>query len=135
MGTIIATADTAETIAQPNLPTPDEGYDGYDYMEKAEGAGWSAMGNWGEGGYDLGSWPYVMFFVRTARDSSGMLYGFGEYCEGDLFTDWFRGKGECNEAITRKAFGYWKAGQGHGPAPLPATVEELAHEFRVPSRF
>ena len=135
MGTIIRTADTEETISRPNLPTMEDGYDGYDYMGFAERRGWSAMGNWGEKGYDLGSWPYVIMFVRTARDERGALYGFGQYCEGDLTTDWYRTKGACNEAITRKAFWYWKAGQSDGPENLPDTYEELAPEFRIPSRY
>lgn len=135
MGTIIRTSDTGEIISESNLPSA-EWCDGYDYMERAEARGWSAMGSWGEDGYDLGSWPYVIGFVRVVRDgASRYLYGFGLYCEGDLTTDYYRTKDACNEAISRQAFTFWKLGQSQGPKDLPEAFEDLAVEYRRPSKY
>ncbi|CAM3307774.1 hypothetical protein PSET11_02458 [Arthrobacter ulcerisalmonis] len=134
MGTITRTADTGEVITEPNLPSA-EWCDGYDYMDRAAKHGWSAMGNWGEEGYDLGAWPYVIMFVRVVRDGGRHLYGFGRYVEGDLSADYYRSKEACNEAISRQAFWYWHHGQSDGPRNLPETFESLAPEYRVPSKY
>lgn len=134
MGTIIRTADTGEAISEKNLPSA-EWCEGYDYIDRAARAGWSAMGNWGEEGYDLGAWPYVIMFTRVVRDGGRYLYGFGHYVEGDLSADYYRSKEACNEAISRQAYWYWKNGQSDGPKNLPATFESLAPEYRVPSKY
>lgn len=38
--------------------------DGYSDMEVAAQEGWSAISGWGQDGYDLGDWPYVVISVR-----------------------------------------------------------------------
>lgn len=78
----------------------------------------------------------MILFIRVVRDgASRYLYGFGHYVEGDLSTDYYHSKGECNEAISRQAFWYWKHGQSDGPRNLPAKFEDLAGEYRRPSRY
>ncbi|MDJ0315771.1 hypothetical protein [Arthrobacter antibioticus] len=72
MGTIIKTADTQETISEKNLPSSD-GWSGYDYMERANAQGWTALALWGKDGYDFGQWPYVIGFVRVVRDGARRL--------------------------------------------------------------
>jgi hypothetical protein len=42
-----------------------ESDDGYSDMEVEERRGWRVIASWGSDGWDLGHWPYVMFYVRT----------------------------------------------------------------------
>ena len=134
MGAIIKTTDTGETISRKNLPSA-EGWSGYDYIERAESRGWTALALWGKDGYDFGQWPYVIGFVRVVRDGARRLYGFGTYVEGDLTTDYFRSWDACNEAISRQAFWYWNAGQSDGPKDLAASFEDMQAEYKVPSSY
>ena len=134
MGTIIKTTDTGETISQKSLPSA-EWCDGYDYIERAEARGWTALALWGKDGYDFGSWPYIIGFVRVVRDGARRLYGFGTYIEGDLTTEYFRSWDACNEAISRQAFCYWNAGQSDGPRDLAASFEAMQAEYKVPSDY
>jgi hypothetical protein len=61
-----------------------ESYDGYSDMEAEERRGWIVVPNWGRDGWDLGHWPYVMFYVRNHGDGG---YGLLEIVEGDR-TEW-----------------------------------------------
>lgn len=131
MGTIIKTTDTEEIISEKNLPSA-EWCDGYDYIERAESRGWTALALWGKDGYDFGQWPYVIGFVRVVRDGARRLYGFGVYVEGDLTTDYYRSWDACNEAISRQAFWYWNAGQSDGPKDLAAKFEDMQAHYKVP---
>jgi hypothetical protein len=42
-----------------------ESDDGYSDMAAEERRGWRVIASWGSDGWDLGHWPYVMFYVRT----------------------------------------------------------------------
>ena len=41
--------------------------DGYDRMEPARRHGWRPLGGWGSRGWDLGSWPLVVVYVRGPK--------------------------------------------------------------------
>ncbi|MCU1531108.1 MAG: hypothetical protein JWO49_679, partial [Arthrobacter sp.] len=94
-----ATADTAEPVTAPSLPADDRAGDGYDWMDTLEGTAWSVLPNWGNEGWDAGSWPYIIFAVARTRDRSGELFGYGTYVEGDTTTHWFRTQDACFEAV------------------------------------
>lgn len=53
-----------------------ESQDGYEDMEVESARGWSAVPSWGEDGWDLGEWPYVVYYVNA---TNGLL----QICEGD----------------------------------------------------
>src|SRR5437763_17067433 len=57
------------------------GMTGYDVMEFAQRIRkWYPVASWGRDGYDLGSWPLVIVFVRNTPDSYEVI----EYVEGDV---------------------------------------------------
>jgi len=43
-----------------------ESCDGYEDMEAEGKRGWRAVSSWGRDGWDLGAWPYVVIYTRTA---------------------------------------------------------------------
>lgn len=38
--------------------------DGYEFMEAGRTEGWQVISAWGEDGWDLGDWPYVVYLFR-----------------------------------------------------------------------
>lgn len=126
------TTDTAEPVTAPALPADDRAGDGYDWMDTLEGTAWSVLPNWGNEGWDAGSWPYIIFTVARIRDGSGELFGYGTYVEGDTSTHWFRSQEACFAAITAEVFFHWASGQSDGPDSLPATAAGLPEEDRKP---
>jgi hypothetical protein len=56
------------------------GEDGYGSIESGNRHGWKARASWGRDGWDLGSWPIVVYFFR---DDDG-AYELAEYVEGDI---------------------------------------------------
>lgn len=132
MLTAIATKDTAETISVPAAPPRDYSGDGYDWLELARNAGWTVIGSWGEDGYDLGSWPYIIFAFRRHTIEGREYFGYCTYVEGDVDAYWFADKRARELAVTKDAFWYWKSGQADGPEDLPASAGGLPHELTVP---
>ena len=62
--------------------------DGYSDMEVAAEDGWHAIAGWGQDGWDLGDWPYVVVSARTLHDMTkdvpeGICYEMRQTCEGD----------------------------------------------------
>lgn len=84
------------------------GCTGYDAMEKVEALGYWVISSWGQDGWDLGSWPYVMVFFRNPPRTPDGTYDVVEYCEGDATT--YR----CPDRATRErlvdgiAFWHWQ---------------------------
>lgn len=106
--------------------------DGYDVMEKAEEQGWHVISSWGKDGWDLGSWPLVIVFVRKKEGK----YEVVEYIEGDI-TQW-----SCPSKLLRQqiidslAFFHWK----HTEKPWVKDYESidqvpLDSELRGPYRL
>jgi hypothetical protein len=56
-----------------------ESDDGYSDMEAEEGRGWHALAGWGQDGWDLGDWPYVVIYVRDQPNSFSLM----QIVEGD----------------------------------------------------
>jgi hypothetical protein len=55
--------------------------DGYGDMEVNESEGWETISGWGEDGWDMGNWPYVMLSKRWTTDKN--LFEVLSVCEGD----------------------------------------------------
>lgn len=69
----------------------EESGDGYDYIQQLEVTGkWAAVGSWGLDGWDLGDWPYLVYFVSKQGDQ----FCVRERCEGDLTTWTFATRAE-----------------------------------------
>lgn len=61
--------------------------DGYQRCSTLGSFGWTILSTWGERGYDLGSWPYVMFYVRRSLKAGELDVWFLLYdVEGDIST-------------------------------------------------
>jgi len=56
--------------------------DGYDDMEVNGKKGWRALSGWGQDGWDLGNWPYVVISHGDKADGDGK-YRLLSVCEGD----------------------------------------------------
>ena len=57
-----------------------QGDDGYTAMDTVRPHGWVPLPQWGAHEADLGTWPYVIVFVRW-RDEG---FDLAEYVEGDV---------------------------------------------------
>jgi hypothetical protein len=55
--------------------------DGYEFMTAARQEGWRTLPSWGNDGWDLGEWPYVVLMVRQRE---GGHFEVVEHVEGDL---------------------------------------------------
>ena len=112
------TKDTQETVTVPDTVDRDLYGEGYDWMESLTGSGWRELAAWGRDGWDLGSWPYIIFAVAQANDEHGKLFGYCTYVEGDVAARWYRTREARNQAISKEAFWYWASGQADGPEGL-----------------
>jgi len=56
------------------------GEDGYTAMDTARTLGWVPLPAWGTRGIDLGTWPYVIIFIRWNDNAFDLV----EYVEGDV---------------------------------------------------
>jgi len=61
--------------------------DGLDWMGGRNEKGWLTLSCWGEDGWDLGEWPYVIFMLRLTDSTAEVCV----YCEGDLTTTTYSG--------------------------------------------
>ena len=87
-----------------------ESDDGYSDMAAEEARGWHAVANWGRDGWDLGNWPYVIFYVRNR----GGRYELLEIVEGDRTLGQFSTPEERERAINY-LFLWYAAGERWGP--------------------
>jgi len=90
---------------------------------------WRAIPSWGRDGYDLGSWPLVIVFVRNLDGRFDVI----EYVEGDVAMY------SCPTADIRKAiidelaFFHWKH-QGEDWVKDYESVDQLPGELKGPYR-
>lgn len=112
------TKDTGETVIVPATVERDVYGEGYDWIQSLEGSGWYEVSGWGRDGWDLGSWPYIIFAAAVASDEKGQLFGYCTYVEGDVTARWYRSCEARNLAISKEAFWYWASGQSDGPEAL-----------------
>jgi hypothetical protein len=103
--------------------------DGYDVMEQAGKRGWHAVAAWGQDGYDLGSWPYVIFFFRDREGQYDLLY----YVEGDVTMYSCPTQDIRNVIVDELAFFHWKY-QGERWVEEFASIDQLPDTLRGPYR-
>jgi hypothetical protein len=56
------------------------GDDGYSAMDTVQPHGWVPLPQWGSRGADLGTWPYVVVYIRWTDNA----FDLAEYVEGDV---------------------------------------------------
>ncbi|MGP5581694.1 hypothetical protein ACTXOF_14370 [Glutamicibacter arilaitensis] len=112
------TKDTKETATVPAIVGRDVYGEGYDWMASLTGTSWNELSAWGRDGWDLGSWPYIIFAVAQAEDEQGKLFGYCTYVEGDVTARWYRTRDARSLAISKEAYWYWASGQADGPEAL-----------------
>jgi len=102
---------------------------GYDVMEKATSVRWEPIAGWGQDGWMLGSWPYVIIYFRTEDGTFDLMY----YVEGDV-TMYSCPTREIREAICDVlALFHWKH-SGGGPENIDEyeDVSQLPLQYRGP---
>lgn len=77
--------------------------DGYDFIGAGQSNGWHLLAGWGADGWDLGSWPLVVYLFR---DSDG--YERASYCEGDITIETFASREDRERSTDEAAFWYWR---------------------------
>lgn len=75
---------------------------GYDWMGHMEAKGYKLMGGWGQDGWDLGDWPYLMY--ARNKDFTQVI----EYCEGDTTTWNFASRDNAIAFLDRIAELQWR---------------------------
>lgn len=115
----MADQDEAPTALLP--PLPEWTGEGYEWMGNLA-HGWHAVGLWGDQGWDLGRWPYV---IIVHFDGDG-LYGRAVYVEGDLHTGAYTVRAARDQATSDTAVFYWRTYENgpdlppvDGPEPAP----------------
>lgn len=103
------------------------GADGYDTMDAAAKRGWTAVAAWGEDGWDLGTWPYVILFTR----SRGGRWEVAHYTEGDVTAYAFPDQAIRDTVLDSTAFWYWKSREEPWVAQYER-VEQLPPRLRGP---
>jgi hypothetical protein len=121
-----------------------ESDDGESDMAAEEGRGWRVVANWGHDGWDMGTWPYVMIYVRNAGDEGslfvpGRRFELMQICEGDRTQYAFENQAD-REAAMDYLFLWYAAGQDWAPlsyedrARLDAGELEPGPKWRGPCR-
>ena len=119
------------------------GGDGYDVMDEVRKGQWRSIANWGESGWDLGNWPYVVIYWResvTTRQGPvadaqriSKAYEMTYYVEGDLTTYRYDTAEERSTATDGLALFHWNWSSEREPdVEAYETVEELPAEYRGP---
>ncbi len=75
--------------------------DGYEFIGAGEAAGWRAVAAWGRDGWDLGSWPYVVYLFRGELERA-------DYCEGDIRIETYATSDERERATDAAAMFHWR---------------------------
>lgn len=73
----------------------NESDDGYSDMKAEEKRGWQTLASWGKDGWNLGSWPYVMIYVRTHAGKFQLM----QIVEGDRTAYEFASEDDRSAAI------------------------------------
>ncbi len=79
---------------------------------------WTKVPRWGRPGYELGSWPDVVFALSAFDDRHGTLHGYCTYVEGEITSRWYRSRVERDLAVSEEACGYWASGRASAPPGL-----------------
>jgi Domain of unknown function (DUF3846) len=103
------------------------GIGGYETMSLAATNGWSTVASWGEDGWNLGNWPYVVFFARRSENR----WELAEYVEGDVRTYSFPDQASRDTVVDGLAFWYWKNAEESWVAGYDK-VDQLPPRLRGP---
>lgn len=108
--------------------------EGYDLIGIGDRNGWRAMAGWGEDGWDLGNWPYVVVLFRDRSVSeTEVAFERATYVEGDITIDTYDSREERERATDETAVFYWRTDpERHG---LAAEFAAIAAGGAVPDRL
>lgn len=121
-----------------------ESDDGYSDMAAEEKRGWRAQASWGQDGWNLGDWPYLVLYVREAsgrfepHDEAGR-WELLSICEGDRSLYRFVTQRDRFAALDY-LFLWYSAGEEWSPitrenrAALDAGTLRIEDRFRGPYR-
>lgn len=120
--------DTKATVELPQGPARRPGHDGWDWMANVPRP-WSVIGVWGEEGYDIGDWPYVIYALGHAEVDGVEYFGYTKHVEGDIYTYWFAGERNRDLAVSEEARWDWSHTSG---GEKYKTVEDMPLNRTVP---
>jgi hypothetical protein len=103
------------------------GAGGYDVMDVAARHGWHAVASWGQDGWDLGAWPYVIFFTRNRGDR----WEVAQYVEGDVYAHAYPDQATRDTVLDGSAFWHWRQGEKSWVAQYER-VEQVPPRLRGP---
>jgi hypothetical protein len=110
--------------------------DGYDFIQAAERGGWRTVAGWGEDGWDLGDWPYVVFVFREVVDEDGKRFQRACYVEGDIRVESFATAQAREEATDVSAAFYWRrASKSSIGKELYEACQTTPEDEPLPARF
>jgi hypothetical protein len=99
------------------------GDDGYDVMERARVYRWLPVPSWGRDGWDLGAWPLVVMYLRTAGEQYELAY----YVEGDVTVYRYPTRELRDAATDALAFWHWKHAGEEWVAGIDRVEDAPAH--------
>jgi hypothetical protein len=115
-----------------------ESDDGYGDMAAESKRGWQPVSGWGADGWDLGDWPYVVIYVRPARNrfapDKSTTFGLMQICEGDRTVYEFTSRADRDAAIDYQ-FLWYAAGQHWAPLTCEQRAELDAGSLTVDPKF
>lgn len=82
-----------------------DGFDRQDLAAKHGKPPWRAVSSWGRDGWDLGKWPYVVFYFREV---DGDKFQYATNVEGDVYAWSFPTEEMRNTAVDAEALWYWQ---------------------------
>jgi hypothetical protein len=101
--------------------------DAVDRMALAYVRRWKPIPTWGRDGWELGSWPYVVVYHRTADHA----WQLTENVEGDVTVYSYPSQELRDAATDCLAFSYWKDGQRGWAADIDS-VDVAPDDLRGP---
>lgn len=105
----------------------DPNGDGYHYIQTLETKGWRAVSAWGQDGWDLGEWPYLVYMIC---DNNGE-YMLRERCEGDLYTWVYDSAEDREKALNEIAARQWRINRER----YGISEDELPNKGEIPAKF
>ena len=106
------------------------GYDGYGIIEASRRWNWHVIAAWGQEGWNLGEWPYVIVFFQNREQEYRLVL----YVEGDI-TEYACPTRDLRNAVCDEiAFFYWKHG-GESWVKEYDSAEQAPDELRGPYSF
>jgi hypothetical protein len=100
------------------------GDEGYDRMSFARSHRWEPIPAWGQDGWDLGSWPYVIVYHRGECELALDV-------EGDIDIQTFPSRQERDRRTDQIAFFYWKQAEESWVGGI-ASHEQMPEHLRGP---